>query len=214
MRGFVSHRAWHKELEHSSVVLTLWSGCPLFWPSWLCLSTMGKRQTVNYFVHITHVPQLRQEHLVTVPEITVPQWRKRKVRQMVGQRRKSRAASHPLLGFFSFHDSKTQWKVEFHYLSQRCVPSTLMSFHQQIEKYTLILMIINNNAAWSNARPLKWQRMFVHFTECQFSLWKLAPHIQPTMIDHIFLSSLTTACYCFNASYALKYMNIRWTIVL
>lgn len=31
----------------------------------------GKRQTVNYFVHITHVPQLRQEHLVTVPEITV-----------------------------------------------------------------------------------------------------------------------------------------------
>lgn len=86
----------------SSVVLTLWSGCPLFWPSWLCLSTMGKRQTVNYFVHITHVPQLRQEHLVTVPEITVPQWRTRKVRQMEGQRRKSRAASHPLLGFFFF----------------------------------------------------------------------------------------------------------------
>ncbi len=84
----------------SSAVLTLWSGCPLFWPSWLCLSTMGKRQTVNYFVHITHVPQLRQEHLVTVPEITVSQWRPRKVRQMEGQRRKSRAASHPLLGFF------------------------------------------------------------------------------------------------------------------
>lgn len=61
---------------------------------------MGKQQTVNYFVHITHVPQLRQEHLVTVPEITVPQWRTRKVRQMEGQRRKSRAASHPLLGFF------------------------------------------------------------------------------------------------------------------
>ncbi|TNN55030.1 hypothetical protein EYF80_034736 [Liparis tanakae] len=50
---------------------------------------MGKRQTVNYFVHITHVPQLRQEHLVTVPEITVPQWRPRKVRQMGGQRRRS-----------------------------------------------------------------------------------------------------------------------------
>lgn len=84
----------------SSTVLTLWSGCPLFWPSWLSLSTMGKRQTVNYFVHITHVPQLRQEHLVTVPEITVPQWHPRKVRQMEGWRRKSRAASHPLLGFF------------------------------------------------------------------------------------------------------------------
>lgn len=120
----------------SSVVLTLWSGCPLFWPSWLCLSTMGKRQTVNYFVHITHVPQLRQEHLVTVPEITVPQWRTRKVRQMEGQRRKSRAASHPLLGFFSFHDSKTQWKVEFHYLSQRCVPATLTPFHQLTETHT------------------------------------------------------------------------------
>lgn len=62
---------------------------------------MGKRQTVNYFVHITHVPQLRQEHLVTVPEITVPQWRTRKVRQMEGQRRKSRAASHPFSGAFS-----------------------------------------------------------------------------------------------------------------
>lgn len=84
----------------SSAVLTLWSGCPLFWPSWLCLSTMGKRQTVNYFVHITHVPQLRQEHLVTVPEITAPQWQHRKVRQMEGQSKKSRAASHPLLCFF------------------------------------------------------------------------------------------------------------------
>lgn len=86
----------------SSAVLTLWSGCPLFWPSWLCLSTMGKRQTVNYFVHITDVPQLRQEHLVTVPEITVPQWRPRKVRQMEGQRKKSRAASHPLLWAFFY----------------------------------------------------------------------------------------------------------------
>lgn len=80
----------------SNAVLTPWCGCPLFWPSWLCTPTMGKRQTVNYFVHINHVPQLRQEHLVTVPEITEPQWQPRKARQMEGQRKKSRAASHPL----------------------------------------------------------------------------------------------------------------------
>lgn len=61
---------------------------PLFpGPVRLCLSTIGKRKTVNYFVHITHVPQLRQHHLVTVPEITAPQWRPGKVRQMEGQRR-------------------------------------------------------------------------------------------------------------------------------
>lgn len=73
---------------------------PLFWPSWLCLSTMGKQQTVNYFVHITHVPRLRQEHLVTVPEITAPQRCPRKVRQMEDQWRESRAASHALLWAF------------------------------------------------------------------------------------------------------------------
>lgn len=90
---------WHGGPTQRAV-RTLWSNCPIFWPTRLRLSTAGKRQTVNYFVHITHVPQLRQEHLVTVPEITVPQWHTRKVRQMGGQRRKSRAASHPLLGFF------------------------------------------------------------------------------------------------------------------
>lgn len=45
---------------------------------------MGKQQTVNYFVHITHVPQLRQQHLVTVPEITAPQQHPGRVRQMEG----------------------------------------------------------------------------------------------------------------------------------
>lgn len=97
----------------SSTVPTLRSGCPLFWSSRLRLSTVGgKRQTVNYFVHITHVPQLRQEHLVTVPEITVPQWRTRKVRQMEGQRRESRAATHPSTRASSprlpFHESGRQ----------------------------------------------------------------------------------------------------------
>lgn len=95
VRGSFDTGARHKELSG-----LLWSNCPIFWPTRLRLSTAGKRQTVNYFVHITHVPQLRQEHLVTVPEITVPQWHTRKVRQMGGQRRKSRAASHPLLSFF------------------------------------------------------------------------------------------------------------------
>lgn len=87
--GFCFAQGLTRRAGTSSTVPTLRSGCPLFWSSWLRLSTMGgKRQTVNYFVHITRVPQLRQEHLVTVPEITVSQWRTRKVRQMEGQRRR------------------------------------------------------------------------------------------------------------------------------
>lgn len=39
----------------SSAVLTLWSGCPLFWPSWLCLSTMG--EAANCQLLCPHYPR-------------------------------------------------------------------------------------------------------------------------------------------------------------
>lgn len=110
----------------------------MFRPPRRRLSTAGKRQTVNYFVHITHVPQLRQEHLVTVPEITVPQWHTRKVRQMGGQRRKSRAASHPLLGFLlsmiARHNEKwTSITSHGDAALLRCCVDALMRLHLRTE---------------------------------------------------------------------------------
>lgn len=126
----------------------------------------GKRQTVNYFVHITHVPQLRQEHLVTVPEITVPQWRTRKVRQMEGQMRKSRAASHPFsraVFFLSFLTMMVGDNENYYPLRpvEICLCGTDVT--KQKARRTCGFSIQREKASLSNAEPvLKWRRATSH----------------------------------------------------
>ena len=126
--GFFSHRAWHKELEHQAL-------------SWLCglgVHYSGSHGSVSQPWGSSKLSTTLST-LPTSPSSDRSTWSLSQKSQcpsgFAGKLDKWKArggkVGRPVILYyaFSFHDSETQWKAEFHYFSRGSVPAMLMSFH-------------------------------------------------------------------------------------
>ena len=130
--GFFSHRAWHKELEHQALSWLCGLGVHYSGPHGSVSQPWGSGKLSTTLSTLPTSPSSDRSTWSLSQKSQCPSGVPGKLDKWKARGGKSRAASHPLLGFFlSPCDSETRWKVEFHYLSPRRVPATLMSFHQR-----------------------------------------------------------------------------------
>ena len=154
--GIFSHRAWHKELEHQALSWLCGLGVHYSGPHGSVSQPWGSGKLSTTLSTLPTSPSSDRSTWSLSQKSQCPSGVPGKLDKWKARGRKVGRPVILYYGPFSICDSATRWRVEFHYLSLRRAPATLMRLHQ-------------------NGNIYLWCRSIVMLDICAsfFVLWKL-----------------------------------------